>query len=127
MTSRAQVAHYVASKLPDDRQEAIRKAAAWLVDQKRGNEVQYLANDVARALEADGYSYVRVTTAHHLAGPASDDVRQFVSHQTGAKHVEVENVTDESIVGGVRIETPDRELDATVAHKLAKFVEGVSL
>jgi F-type H+-transporting ATPase subunit delta len=127
MTSRAQVARYVAAKLLDDRREAIRQAAAWLVDQKRGNEVQYLANDVARALEADGYSYARVTTAHHLGASAHDDVRQFVSHQTGAKHVEVDNVIDDSIVGGVRIETPDRELDATVAHKLAKFVEGVSL
>jgi F-type H+-transporting ATPase subunit delta len=123
MISRAQVAEYIAGKLDTDRHEAVREAAAWLVDQKRGNEVRYLANDVARALEAKGYTYARITTAKKLSEAASHEVQTYVSHQTGAQHVEVTEAVDETLIGGVRIETPERELDATVAHKLAKFVE----
>lgn len=126
MTSRTQVAEYVAEKLTTGRRDAIRQAAAWLVDKKRSREVHYLAGDVARVLETKGYTLARVTTARTISHQASEDIRSYVARQTGARHVELDAAVDEAVVGGVRIETPDQELDATVTHKLAKFVEGVS-
>jgi len=127
MISRAQVARYVAQRLPRDRHEAIRLAAAWMVDQGRVGEVRYLANDIARALADEGYLYARITTATQLGESARSEIEKFVARETGATRVEANTDINPDLIGGVRIETPDLELDASVAHKFAKFVEGVSV
>jgi F-type H+-transporting ATPase subunit delta len=124
MANRAQVAAYVAEKLQTDRREAVKSAAAWLVATGRARQAEYLAQDVARELAASGYLYVRVTTARHLSDSAWDRVEDFIKSETGAKQIELNKVVDRSIIGGVRIETPEAEFDGTVRTKLAKFVEG---
>ena len=126
MASRAQVAAVVAEKLRDDRSGAVEAAAAWLKDTGRGREASYLARDVAAALAKRGYVYVRVTTARPLEGIARKQVEAFVKAQTGARELELELTVEPALVGGVRIETPTQEIDATVRQGLKKFVEGVS-
>lgn len=126
MASRTQVAAYVAEKLPTDRPAALRAAAAWLADTGRKRQAVYLARDVARELAEKGYVLARVTSARPLTAEAKTGIENFIKSETGATHLELETITDESVIGGVRIELPDAELDATVRKKLANFVQGVS-
>jgi F0F1-type ATP synthase delta subunit len=41
-----------------------------------------------------------------------------VKQHTGAKTVSLENSIDASVLGGVKISIPGRELDATITHSL---------
>jgi F0F1-type ATP synthase delta subunit len=124
--SRAQVASYVADKLPRDRGNAIMQAAAWLVATGRQNQARYLTRDVAHALAQRGYLLVRVESARTLSPEAYRGIESYIVSDSNAQQVEFESIIDPSLIGGVKIETPGRELDASVRRKLAKFVEGVN-
>jgi F0F1-type ATP synthase delta subunit len=126
MISRAQVASYVAARLPSERQPALKQAAAWLIESGRANQARYLARDIAGVLARQGYVLARVEGARPLSRSAVNEIQSFVTSQTGAREIELESVLNPALVGGVKIETPGRELDASVKRKLAKFVEGVN-
>ena len=124
MVTRTQVAQVVADRLEHDRDGAIRQAAAWLVAQGRDRQAAYLARDVARILGHNGYVTARITTARPLAETARREIEEFIKAQTGASSVEITTAVDPTLIGGVRIETPEAELDASVRTKLARMIEG---
>jgi F0F1-type ATP synthase delta subunit len=126
MTSRAQIAAYMADNMTHGRTAAVKAAASWLVDHGKARQARYLAHDVASALAERGYVLARVTTARPLSDHAKREVDRFIREQTEAKHLELVTKVDKSIIGGALIEVPGAELDSTVRTKLAKFVEGVS-
>jgi F-type H+-transporting ATPase subunit delta len=80
---------------------------------------------VAKLLAERGYVYARVTTARPLAAPVRSSVEAFLRQATGARELELETRVEPAVIGGVRLEIPTAELDATVRHRLAKLVEGV--
>jgi|SRR6185369_10378995 len=124
MASRAQIAAYVAGQLSEGRAAALKQAAAWLQDTGRVRQVKYLVQDVAAAVARDGYVTVRITTARPLTSGAQAEIEGYIKDQTGAKQLELEMVVDRDVIGGVRVEVPGAELDATVRRKLARFVQG---
>jgi F0F1-type ATP synthase delta subunit len=127
VTTRTQVAEYVASHLAKDRSDAMRQAAAWLVATGRSRQASYLARDIAAALAGQGYVSARITTARPLTPAVRSTVEAFLRTETGAREIELETIVDTAIIGGARIETPTAELDATVRRQLAKLVEGVHI
>lgn len=126
MTSRVQVAEYVAGKLATDRGEALREAASWLVAHGKARQARYLAHDVAQVLADRGYVYAQITTARPISAYARKRVEDFIRDHTGAKQIELVVTVEPGVIGGALIEIPGSELDSTVRTKLAKFVEGVS-
>lgn len=127
MASRAQVAGHLAQHLAAGRSEAIRSAAAWLVNTGRTRQAGYLARDVAAILATRGHVLIQVTTARPLTDDARQKIQQFCKHLTGASELELEQKLDPTIIGGAIIETPGAILDASVRTKLARYVEGVLL
>jgi len=125
MVTRTQVAEYVADKLSSGRTEAVQEAAAWLVATGRARQAQYLSRDVAKALAERGYMFARITSARTTSETARRAIEAFLKTQTGATTVELELGVDANLIGGVRIETPTAELDASVRQTLAQLVEGV--
>lgn len=125
MTSRTQVAEYVADHLTTERPTALRSAAAWLVARGRSRQAQYLAQDVATVLAGRGYVLARVTTARPLSAASRTAVEAFVRRETGARELELETLVDPTVIGGLRLEIPTATLDATVRRRLATLVEGV--
>jgi F0F1-type ATP synthase delta subunit len=122
MTTRTQVAEFLATRMEDNRETVIKEAAAWLVATKKVRQAEYLVNDVAKALHRKGYLYAKVSSAHEL----DDTIRQQVEtylHELGRKHVEVEYRIDERLIAGIKIETPTEELDASIRMKLDSLVE----
>jgi F-type H+-transporting ATPase subunit delta len=119
-----QVAAYVAGRLRDDRAGAVRSAAAWLADGGRARQATYLARDIAEVLAQRGYVLARITTAQALSPEARSHVERFIKEATGAHELELETAVDPGLIGGVSIEIPGRELDASVRKKLARYVEG---
>jgi F-type H+-transporting ATPase subunit delta len=121
-----QVAGFVAEKLVKHRKSVVQSAAAWLVATGRTRQADYLARDVAAAFAGDGYVLAQVTTARPLSAEAQQDIEKFIKNGTGATSLELVTVVEPELVGGVRIETPGMQLDATVRRKLAKFAEGIT-
>lgn len=125
MVSRMQVAAGVADQMEAGRAQAVKSAAAWLVDHGRIREARYLARDVAAILADRGYLLVNVTTARPLDEGARQKIVAFIKEQTGARELELVATVDKSLIGGVQIETPLAALDASVRTKLARMLEGV--
>ena len=124
MNSRTQVATYIASRLKENRADAIQEAAAWLIDTKRPRQAKYLARDVARILATEGYLALDITTARELSADTKDELARYAQKLTGAREVESHYVIHPDVIGGVLLETPTAQIDATIKRRLTEFVEG---
>lgn len=127
MASRTQVAQYVAQHLAAGRNDAVRTAAAWLLERGRARQASYLAKDVARTLAEQGYLYLEVTTARPLSNASREQIVADVRARTGATTVELMEHIDPTMIGGVRLTTPEMAMDGSVKTKLVNYVEGVHL
>lgn len=121
--SRRQIARYVAGQLLDggSRDKTLKQLAAYLVDQRRTNELASIVRDIAHHLAQAGVVSATVTSAFELSAATKKLIQEYVKQQTSAKTVTLSEVIDESVLGGIKITTPGKELDMTVAHQLTKL------
>ena len=68
----------------------------------------------------EGIIEVRAVCAYPMNQELSERLRRKVEKLTGKK-VELTCVTDRSVLGGVRLELPDRQYDGTVSGQLANI------
>ena len=128
MTSRTQVADYVAEQIHSGKKSSslIIEIAAWLRAHGKTRQVQYLVNDVAASLTKFGYYCVSITTARELNDSAKKNIESAIVSMTGAIKLECSYVVDRALIGGIIISTPDAALDASIQTQLAKIIEGVN-
>jgi F0F1-type ATP synthase delta subunit len=119
MITRMQVARYVATQLPQKRRQALREAAAWLIETGRTRQAKYLLQDVAMVLAQDGYLAAQLTTARPLESAVQAEIETFLAKLTETRHVELTAIVDADLMGGMRLTTPTAELDTSVRSKLA--------
>lgn len=114
--SRRKIAAFVADKLiagvPAN--EAIKEAAAYLIDTKRTSERELLVRDIEDILAENGIVVADVTSAH----PLSDTLRAEIRTLIGAKELHLRESTDSAVLGGVRIDMPGARFDATIQRKI---------
>ena len=120
--SRRTIARAITEKLlaePTRRPHWMRVLAAYLVEQHKTAEADMLINDIARELlERDGHLLASVTSARKLSDSLKGELTKTLRELTGAKHVELEENVDASLLGGVIARTPDGELDASIRTQL---------
>lgn len=119
--SRRLLARYIAAELTKEGaapQDAISQLAAYLIVHKKTNEVDVILRDVARQLADAGHVEAVVTAARELSGATEKRIKELVASQTGAQAVVLDVQLDPEVIGGVKIATPGRELNATIAHQL---------
>jgi F0F1-type ATP synthase delta subunit len=119
MTTRKQVAHYVAAQLPQHRRQVLREAAAWLIATGRTRQADYLAQDIAMILAQNGHLAVRVTTARAIDPKIKTEIESFLRRLTKAEWIELTAHVDPTLIGGMELTTPDGVLDTTIRSKLA--------
>lgn len=124
--SRRQVATYVADATSGNRRQRVRQAAAWLVSTHNGDQIDHFTHEVASILAARGQVAATVTSARPLSSAALARVKAHIKSSLKAQTVELQSVVDPTLVGGIIIQTPDAELDATVRRDLQTFLMGVS-
>lgn len=128
MTSRTQVAEYLADHLKDsDRSLIIQSAADWLKENNKTRQSPYFISDVISALSKKGYLFAKIITAHPASAETKSTVIEFLKNMPDINNVECEWLVDPKIIGGTIIETPIGTLDSSIKGRLAKIVEGVSL
>lgn len=128
MTSRTQVAEYLAQHLDsEDRVRTIKSVTDWLKKNDKVRQLPYFINDVVMALSKKGYLFATITTSKTSSDITKKQVIQFLKNLPDVSNVECQWKIDPKIIGGIIIDTPKGTLDASIKGRLSKIVEGVSL
>lgn len=114
---RRKIAAYAAAQLLKGHNVS-KQLAAYLVEAGRTGEVDLLIRDIESALGDQGILYADVTSSRKLGGASLDQITKYLKSTTDAKKVHLRTTVDESVLGGVRIDTPDKQLDSTLRHRL---------
>jgi len=99
-----------------------REVAAYLLQTGRTGELGSLLRDV-QALRAErGVVEVMVASAHDLSAAAKKDIEAYIKDlYPDANQIIISEVHDASVIGGVRLELANRQLDLSVRGKLNRF------
>jgi F-type H+-transporting ATPase subunit delta len=123
--SRRALARVVAGRLSADGADGKRvmlELAAYLVQNRQVEDADLIINDVADELYLQsGRLVVEVTCAHPLTDDARQRLTGYLQSETGAKSVELHEMVDESLIGGLIAKTPSAELDVSVRNTLRQL------
>ena len=114
--SRRKLAQYAAKRLVEGEKTGLvlKDVAAFLIDARRTREVELIVRDIETALAERGVIVADVTSAFPLTESIKDEVKKLV----GGKQLVLRETVDPSVLGGIRLETPGKRLDATLQRKI---------
>ena len=96
--------------------------AAYLLEERRVSELESILRDIMQYRMDRGVLEAEVVTAHPAQEHVLDDVKQLLqTAYPNTKEVHVDTRLDPAVIGGLRINLPNDQLDLTVADKLATF------
>ena len=122
--SRRQLAHYATEELKKSSPVAVvaRQLAAELITSRRLSELDMLLGDIAYELETRGLLVEAIITSKTaLDETLRNELKAFLVSATKADSVVIDEYQDNSVLGGLRIETATTVWDATLAHKLTNL------
>lgn len=115
--SRRKIAAYFADEVVAGR-DVVEPLAAYLIESKRIREVSLIVRDIEAALLERGILVADVASSYALADDTQKAITNYLKDKTKAKDIHLRQSVDASLLGGVRIETPDGRLDTTLRHRL---------
>ncbi len=99
-----------------------REIAAYLLSEGRVNELDSVLRDIQADWADAGYVEVIASSAHPLtAGVRADITKQVKQFYPSAKKLIVTEEHDPEIIGGVRLNLANQQLDLSIEAKLNKF------
>lgn len=99
-----------------------KQVAAYLLAERRVDDVDSILRDISLSWAKAGHVEVLAYSAHELSKAIISDITQEVSRYIpDAKHIKVTPVIEPGVVGGVRLEFMNKQLDLSVDAKLRKF------
>lgn len=121
--SRRSIAGYVAEQLEAGVTAASvqKQVAAYLIESRRVNELDLLVRDIHYSLAERGIVAAKISSAFQLESTTKKAIEQFIKSETKAKTVITTEIVDRTLLGGVKIDIPDKQLDQTVLHTLTKL------
>lgn len=93
--------------------------AAYLIDTKRTKELSLIVSDIEFYLASQGVMMAEVTSAFALSESTETAIKKMIASSTGAKDIHLSTVIDESVLGGMKLSIPGKELDSTTSRKLS--------
>lgn len=114
--SRRKIATYAADQLLTgvSTREVLRSIAAYLVDARRTRELTLLVRDIEDVLAARGHVVADVTSAH----PLSETLKAEIKDLVGGSTLQLRELVEPDLLGGVRIDVPGKRYDGTIRRKL---------
>lgn len=99
-----------------------REIAAYLLAERRTNELDSVLRDVHADWAEAGHVEVLAASAHPLTTATKAEINRQVKHiYPRANKIIITEVHDPSVIGGVQLELPNQQLDLSVEAKLNKF------
>lgn len=122
--SRKKIAEYIAQNITSksDQGPVLVMVAGYLIANHRVKEIDLIMDEVSYELQSYGIVNAQVSTREKLLAETRSNLMSFISEQAGAKNVLLDEITDPSIIGGMRLKLPRVALDSTINNKLNKFV-----
>ncbi len=118
--SRRKLAAFVAEEVQAGRGErAVQQMAAYLIETKQTHSVDLLVRDVETILAEGGTVIADITSAH----PLGEAERDMIAQLLGAKEFLTREIVDPAVLGGVRIASAGKRLDATLKHRIDSLKE----
>ncbi|MGB4966995.1 MAG: F0F1 ATP synthase subunit delta [Candidatus Saccharimonadales bacterium] len=113
--SRRKIAEYVADNTKDGvvSAAALKEVAAYLQETRRTRELPLVVRTIEDVLAERGQVVARVTSAR----PLEAELRKTLESQIGGT-VYMQETVDEAVLGGVKVTTPGRSLDATLMKRI---------
>lgn len=106
--------------LPEKR--LAQEVAAYLLAEHRTGELDSLLRDIIQYRADHGVVEVIAVSAHELSGVVRRDIESRVRElYPSAKHIIISEERDPALIGGVRIELANEQLDLSIRNKLNKF------
>lgn len=102
--------------------ELAREIAAYLLLERRTAELESILRDIMQYRLSRDILEAEVVTAHDIQPHVVEEVRQLLhAEYPDAKTIHIDQRQEPSIIGGLRIDMPNEQLDMSVAAKLATF------
>lgn len=123
-TPRTRIADIVAAKTLKDgvTKRLSQEIAAYLLGEGRVNELDSVLRDVQADWAEAGYVEVVASSSHGLtAGNKADVTKRAKQLYPEAKWIIVTEAYDPDVIGGVRLNLANQQLDLSVEAKLNKF------
>lgn len=118
--SRRALSQHIATRLiaGDAREILLNQLAAYLIQTRRTHEAPLISRDIQYYLAENGQVAGSVVSAFELSAATRKALEAFTKQATNASSVQLESIIDPSVIGGVKLSLPGKELDATVSRKL---------
>jgi F0F1-type ATP synthase delta subunit len=124
--SRRRLAEYAADQLLASKsaRAIARELAAVLIETNKSKDASLLAQDIAWQLESRGaLAQVEVTSATELSESLRKEITKFIKQAANVERAVLQENVDESVIGGLRIETAKHAWDKTIAKQLTDIRE----
>lgn len=128
--TRHQLSELIAQKTLDatDQKELAREIAAYLMHENKVDSLESLVRDVIQIRADHGLVEATAISSSPLTDMVMRDLESLLKQEyPNAKKVIVNQKVDEKVVGGIRIDMANEQLDMSVRAKLNKFKRLVSL
>lgn len=100
----------------------VREVAAYLLDTGRTGQLNSIARDMVKERAAKGVVEVTVVSARELTDAVRADIRAQVEKlYPNATRIVMNERREASVIGGVRLEFPEQQLDLSVRNKLNRL------
>lgn len=118
--SRQAVAAYVADRLiaGDDQAHLMQQVAAYLIESGRTSEVSLTLRDIQYYLSEKQHLTGTVVSARELSQASRDALHTYLAAETGAAHISIAESIDPTLIGGIRLSLPGKELDTSLSRKI---------
>jgi F0F1-type ATP synthase delta subunit len=130
-TTRHQIAAVIAElllKKPIGRAALVQELAAYLLSENRLSELEPLLRDIVSYRAEDGVVEATTRSVYQLSDKDLVDIKSL-THQVRSKvsKVIINEQHDPTVVGGVRVEIVNQQLDLTVQAQLGRLKRLTSL
>lgn len=122
--SRSKVAGHIAKTTlaKGSSKQLAKEVAAYLLNEKRSSELDSLMRDVQASWAEAGVVEAIASSAHPLDAVTKKQILSEVQRvYPEAKKIVITEQHDPEVIGGVRIQLPNKQLDLTVEAKLNQF------
>lgn len=122
-TPRPVIARIITDKLGKQPAETLsREVAAYLLETNRVGELDSLLRDVQQQRAETGVVEATVVSAHPLSSAVLSDVKARVKAvYPNARQIIISEQIDPNVVGGIKVELAEQQLDLSIRSKLNRF------
>lgn len=115
--SRRKIAAHLADELIAGR-DVVQKLAAYLIETKRIRELSLFVRDIESALSDRGVLLADIASSFQLTTDIQHTIVDYLKKHSKARNVHLRLHVEPELLGGIRIETPDKRLDNTLRQRI---------